>query len=51
MKLPKYGCQLSCESNQEIGCTKGGRLALHQVLHVAGRLCVSHLRILETTIN
>ena len=49
MKLPKYGCQLSCESNQEIGCTKGGRLALHQVL--AGRLCVSHLHILGTTIN
>ena len=34
MKLPGYGCQLSCE---RISCTKGGRLALHQVL--AGKLC------------
>ena len=34
MKLPGYGCQLSCE---RISCTKGGRLAFHQVL--AGKLC------------
>ena len=45
----KYGCQLSCERNQEISCTKGVRLALHQVL--ADKLYVSHLRILGTTIK
>ena len=53
MKLPEYGCQLSCErksENQKISCTKGGRLGLQQV--PAGKLCftlILFIYILGTT--
>ena len=43
MKLPEYSCQLSVKENQEISCTKGGKLALYQVL--AGKLCFTFIYI------